>query len=202
MVDRAKQYSAGLMSEAPWFHEFRKLVLLKHDGVQPEEIQRRCIEENLFGMPKEYRSRRTYCYLMNRVNTLDQVLENLFCTSDLATQKIINFITVIRQDRLFYELVNEVYREKVLLGYLELTSEDIGVFFSDKSAQDDEMKIWKDTTFKRLRSGYFQFMTDANLLRKEKSKYQITPPILDIALERYLTGHGEEHILRAITGVR
>ena len=202
MSTRAEQYSAGLMSEAPWFHEFKKMVFLKHENVAPEEIKRRCVEENLFGMPKEYRALRTYGYLLNRINEMDDPLIELFCSSDLATQKLINIITVILGDRLFFEFTNEVYKEKVLLGYSELSMSDVNVFFTDKSLQDEDMKGWKDTTFKRLRSGYFQFMTDANLLRKEKSRYFITPPVLDIALERYLQYNGKEQILKAITGVR
>ena len=202
MANRSEVYSAGLMSEAPWFHEFKKMVFLKHENVAPEEIKRRCVEENLFGMPKEYRALRTYGYLLNRINEMDDPLIELFCSSDLATQKLINFITVILGDRLFFEFTNEVYKEKVLLGYSELSMSDVNVFFTDKSLQDEDMKGWKDTTFKRLRSGYFQFMTDANLLRKEKSRYFITPPVLDIALERYLQYNGKEQILKAITGVR
>lgn len=202
MNDRTSQYSAGIMSEAPWFHEFKKMVSLKHDGVSAEEIKRLCVSENLFGMPKEYRAQRTYLYLLNRINLLDDTLIELFCSSDLATQKLINFITVIQGDRLFYELINEVYREKIILGYTELSASDISVFFTDKSMQDAEMKNWKDTTFKRLRSGYFQFMIDANLLRKDRGRYYITPPVLDIALERYLLYSGKEHILKAITGAR
>lgn len=202
MNNRAEQYSAGLMSEAPWFHEFKKMVLLTYEKVDPAEIRRRCVEENLFGMPKEYRALRTYSYLLNRINRLDEQLVALFCSSDLSTQKLINFITVILGDRLFFELINEVYKERVLLGYSEFSASDINVFFTDKSMQDEDMKNWKDTTFKRLRSGYFQFMTDANLLRKEKTRYLITPPVLDIALERYLQYNGKEQILKAITGVR
>ncbi len=202
MTNRSEEYSAGLMSEAPWFHEFKKLILLAHDGVAPEEIKRRCVEENLFGMPKEYRAVRTYGYLVKRLKQLDEPLIELFCTSDLSTQKLINFIAVIMGDRLFFELINEVYKEKALLGYSEMAAADVNVFFTDKSMQNEDMKLWKDTTFKRLRSGYFQFMTDANLLRKEKTKYYITPPILDVALERYLQYNGKEHILKAITGVR
>ena len=202
MSTRAEQYSAGLMSEAPWFHEFKKMVFLKYENVALEEIKRRCVEENLFGMPKEYRALRTYGYLLNRINEMEEPLIELFCSSDLATQKLINFITVILGDRLFFEFINEVYKEKVLLGYSELSMSDVNVFFTDKSLQDEDMKSWKDTTFKRLRSGYFQFMTDANLLRKERSRYFITPPVLDIALERYLQYNGKEQILKAITGVR
>ena len=44
-------------------------------------------------------------------------------------------------------------------------------------------------------------MTEANLLRSEgKKNYIITPPLLDIALERYLQAHGEAAIVKAITG--
>lgn len=202
MPNRAESYSAGLMSEAPWFLEFKKMVLLFHDGIDLEEIKRKCIEENLFGMPKEYRARRTYGYLLNRLNIMDEQLIDLFCSSDLATQKIINLVTVLKGDILFFEFVNEVYREKSIVGYTELSLEDANVFFSEKAAHDEGMSEWIETTFKRLRSSYFQFMVDANLLRKEKSKYYITPPILDIALERYLEYNGEGRLLKAITGVR
>ena len=190
------------MSEAPWFHGFRKMVFLLHDGVSLEEIKRQCVEENLLEMPKEDRSYRTFLYMVNRLNRLDDELIDLFCSSDLATQKLINLITVLWGDRLFFEFVNEVYREKVYLGYPELTLEDVNIFFRDKITQEPEMGTWKDTTYKRLRSAYFQFMTDANLLRKEKKKYFITPPLPDIALEKYLQRHEEERMLKAITGVR
>ena len=202
MNNRAEKYSAGLMSEAPWFHEFKKMIYLIHEGKSLDEIKTLCVKENLFGMPKEYRALRTYSYLLNRVNVMDEQLIDLFCSSDLATQKLINFITIILGDRLLYELINEVYKEKVFLGYSELSVSDINVFFTDKCTQDEEMKEWKDTTFKRLRSGYLQFMTDANLLQKGRGVYYVTPPILDISLERYLQYSGKEHILKAITGGR
>ena len=44
-------------------------------------------------------------------------------------------------------------------------------------------------------------MTVSNLLRSEGQKdYTITPPLLDIALERYLQANGETAIVKAITG--
>ena len=44
-------------------------------------------------------------------------------------------------------------------------------------------------------------MTDANLLTVVDKKKTITPPILDIALERYLEVCGESAMIKAITGV-
>ena len=178
------------------------MVLMYYEGIDPEEIKRRCIQENLFGMPKEDRSKRTYLYLLNRINAMDEQLMELFCTSDLATQKIINLITVLKGDALFFDFINEVYREKTIVGFAEITLADVNIFFSEKAAHNEGMGQWIETTYKRLRSSYFQFMVDANLLRKEKRRYYITPPILDIALERYLEYSGDERLLKAITGVR
>lgn len=202
MKSRAEKYSAGLMSEAPWFHGFRKMVYMMKDNIPVEEIRRQCVEENLLGMPDEDRSNRTFVYMKRRLDYLDEQLIDIFCTSDLATQKLINFITVLQGDRLFFEFVNEVYREKAIVGYSELTTEDTNVFFREKCTQDPEMAGWKDTTFPKLRSSYFIFMTDANLLRQEKRVYYITPPLLDIALEQYLQYNGEDRFIKAITGVR
>lgn len=202
MSNRATEYSAGIMSESSWFLEFKKLVLLKKSGASDDEIRRACLEDNLFGMSTENRVKRTYHYLLTRLNSMDEQLTDLFCRSDLATQKIINFITVIRGDRLFFEFVYEVYREKNILGYDVIELSDVNTFFRNKTLQSESFAKWKDTTYRKVRQVYLNFMTDANLLRKEKSKHLITPPILDIALEQYLTANGEEHILKAITGVR
>ena len=199
---RAEQYSAGIMSESSWFLEFRKMVQLKEAGATKEEIKKSCVEDNLFGMTTENRIKRTYGYLMNRLETMDERLIDIFCSSDLATQKIINFITVIRGDRLFFEFVNEVYREKIVLGFNMIEFSDVNTFFRNKAVESESFAKWKETTYSKVRSCYFSFMTDANLLQKEKNKYLITPPILDIELERYLQLNGEEHILKAITGVQ
>lgn len=108
MDARAERYSAGIMSESPWFLEFKKLVQLYHDGLSPKEIRTRCIEENIFGMQTERRVITTFQYLNRRFQSMDNALVNLFCDSDLATQKVINLIAVVSSDRLFFEFLNEV----------------------------------------------------------------------------------------------
>ena len=82
---RAERYGAGIMSESPWFLEFRNLVFLYHSGLSAEEVRRRCLEENAFGMQTERRVLSTFRYLNARYQNLDKTLVELFCTSDLAT---------------------------------------------------------------------------------------------------------------------
>ena len=199
MVEKA--YSAGLVSQSFWFVEMKKVIKLIDSGKNEEDIKKICIDENLFGAAKEYRAKRMYGYIWNRTKKLDKALIDLFCTSDLATQKIINLIAILRSDRLFFEFMFEVYREKKILGVPVMEDVDVNVFFKNKEIQSEDIAAWTDNTKRRLRSIYFNYLTDANLLTVVDKKKMITPPILDIALERYLEACGESVIIKAITGV-
>ena len=196
-----KKYSAGLMSQSFWFLEFKKVVKLRQEGMAYDDIKKKCVEENLFGAAREYRALRMAGYIINRVKAMDETLVDLFCNSDLATQKLINLVTILRTDRLFFEFVYEIYREKVILGVDTMEEADVNVFFTRKETQSELIAGWKDSTKRHLRSCYLNFMTDANLLTVMNKKKMITPPILDIALERYLQSIGEEVLVKALTGV-
>lgn len=194
-------YSAGLISQSFWFVEIKKIINLINDGMAEDEIKKLCIDENLFGVMKEYRAKRIYGYIWNRAKKLDKILIDLFCTSDLATQKVINLIAILKTDRLFFEFMFEVYREKNILGIPVIEDADVNIFFKKKEIQSEDIASWTDGTKRRLRSIYFNYLTDANLLTVVEKKKTITPPILDIALERYLETCGDGAIIKAITGV-
>ncbi|MEF9984589.1 MAG: DUF1819 family protein [Oscillospiraceae bacterium] len=195
-----EKYSSGLVSESFWFVEFRKIIKLLILGHNWEEIKTMCLDENLLSTSKEYRTKRMYGYLKNRISVLDNDLLAVFQSSDLSTQKIINLIAIAKQNRLFYEFLYEVYREKATLGVLELADSDINVFFKKKQEQDDDIATWTDATLKRLRSSYFNFLSDAGLITLIDKKKTITPPILDITLERVLKSNGDLQMVKAVTG--
>ena len=193
-----EKYSAGLISQSFWFIEIKKILRLIREGKREDEIKKLCIEENLFGTTNEYRAKRIYGYIWNRVKHLDGKIIELFNESDLSTQKI---IAIMRCDRLFFEFIYEVYREKNILGTLTIEDRDANIFFRNKEVQNENIAKWTDRTKKRLKSCYFNYLIDANLITiKDKKKY-ITPPIFDIAVERYLELVGDFAIVKAITGV-
>ena len=196
-----EKYSAGLISQSFWFIEIKKILKLIREGKREDEIKKLCIEENLFGTTNEYRAKRIYGYIWNRVKHLDGKIIELFNESDLSTQKIINLIAIMRCDRLFFEFIYEVYREKNILGTLTIEDRDANIFFRNKEVQNENIAKWTDRTKKRLKSCYFNYLIDANLITiKDKKKY-ITPPIFDIAVERYLELVGDFAIVKAIPGV-
>lgn len=196
------KYSAGLVSQSFWFVEFKRVVNLLNHGETEEKIKFLCLEENLFGAAKEYRAKRIYGYIWNRVRQLDEGLIKLFWESDLATQKIINLICILKIDRLFFEFLYEVYREKAILGFDKIEDTDISAFFNRKEIQNDDIASWTDETKKRLRNIYTNYMVDANLLIVVDKEKKITVPILDLSLERYLKENGDEVLVKTLTGGR
>lgn len=196
-----RKYSAGLVSQSFWFVEFKKVIKLLNEGKTEKEIKELCINDNFFGAINENRAKRMYGYIWNRVKRLDDTMIHLFETSDLTTQKLINLIAILLGDRLFLEFIFEVYREKMIIGTDELSDFDLNIFFKNKEVQSDTVATWIDRTKKRLGSAYYNFMIDSNLITVIDKKKMITPPVLDITLERYLVASGNEILVKAIKGV-
>ena len=198
-----ENYSAGLMSQSFWFLEFKKALKLRKGGLAYEEIKKKCVGENLFGVGKEYRAERICGYITARLRTMDEELAEIFEDADLQAQKLINLVAIIKTDRLFFEFLYETYCEKLRLGAEYLEEADAKAFFTRKEAQSESVAGWNENTKKRLRSAYFNYMTEANLLaprEKHEKQRKITPPLLDAELERCIANRGEEAIIRALTG--
>lgn len=196
------KYSATLTSQSFWFVEFKRIVKLLDSGKTEEEIKSLCLKENLLCASTEYRAKRIYAYIWNRVRQLDQTMIKIFVQSDLLTQKIINLICILKTDRLFFEFLYEVYREKAILGFEKIEDADISIFFSGKEIQNEEIAFWTDETKKKLCNVYKNYMVNANLLLVKDNEKRITLPILDSTLERYLKSHEENTLIKALTGVR
>ena len=195
------KYIAGIVSQSSWFVEFKKMTILVANGATEEELKKECLENNLLGAIKEYRAKRMYGYLLNRIKNLDPELVNLFINSDIATQKLINLICILRGDRLFFDFVYEVYREKAILGQKILEDSDVRAFFANKGNQSDFVAGLQDCTKKRLKGIYTNFLTDANLLFVENKIRKITTPIISDKLAHYLEKCGETSLFKAISGV-
>lgn len=188
------------MSQSFWFIEFKKVLPMVMEGKAQDEIKKYCIEQNIFGAVNANRSRRVTNYITNRAIALDETELKLFQDSDLSTQKIINLIAIMKTDRLLSEFVYEVYRTRKILGFSEITAADIKQFFRDKELQEPLIEGWIDSTKKRLSGCYFNFLTEAGLLTTDGKRHIITPPLLDISLERYLEVKGETAMIKALTG--
>ena len=198
-----EKYNAGLMSQSFWFVEFKKIVVLYKNGADYDEIKRQCIEENLFGAINPNREKRMCGYLLTRLRSMDDRLIELFINGDVSTQKLINLITVMNTNRLFFEFVYEVYRNKLIIGDTSIDLKDGNIFFAQKETQNDDLASWNETTKKRLRSLFLNFLIEADLVKwadDKKQKRIVNRVFITIELENYLKAKNMS-MYKAIAGV-
>jgi hypothetical protein len=196
------KYSAGMVSKPFWFIEFKKVIKLLNEGYTFKEIQQKSITENIFGAAKEYRNKEIFNGVSRRAKMFDDELIKLFCKTDLITSKVMALYSYMKIDKLFFEFMYEVYREKVKFGLNELKESDIMIFFKDKQGQDAAVASWKDCTLKKLCNSYINNLLEAGMLSIDNDIKKITIPILDNEFEEYLMKNKEEHYLYALTGVK
>ena len=57
----------------------------------------------------------------------------------------------MKTDRLFFEFMYEVFRNKIILGDYSLNDRDINIFFQDKKSQSEIVNNWIDSTVKEIK---------------------------------------------------
>ncbi len=198
-----EKYSAGLISQSFWFVEFKKIVILYKNGADYGEIKRRCTEENLFGAVSPERGRRMCGYLLRRLRAMDEKMIDIFVNADVSTRKLINLITIMKTDKLFFEFVYEVYRGKLIVGDTNIDLKDVNIFFAQKETQSDEPASWTEQTKKKLRSLFLNMLTEAGLVKwadDKKQKRIVNRVFITMELENYLKATNVS-MYKAIAGV-
>ena len=161
---KRKAYSAGMVKQSFWFAEFRKVVQLLTAGHTLAEIKAMNLAENIFAAPTQARATQIFNTVSLRTQALAPSFNDVFVSSDVATQKLIALIAVMQSDSLFFDFVYEVYREKLILGLDELTDSDVAVFFRDKQRQSEIVAKWQDYTLHRLGAAYKTQLYEAGML--------------------------------------
>jgi len=142
-------------------------------------------------------------YLLTRMRSMDDRLIDLFVNADVSTQKLINLITVMNANRLFFEFVYEVYRNKLIVGDASIDLKDGNIFFAQKETQNDDLASWKESTKKKLRPLFLNMLTEADLVKWADDKKQnriVNRVFITMELENYLKATNMS-MYKAIAGV-
>ena len=195
-------YSAGAVSRPFWFVEFKKVANLLNRGLSLDEVREKVLSENLFDVAKEYRAKEILNGVFRRIKMLDSKGVALFCESDMATMKLIEFIAIMQTDRLLAEFMNEVYHEKIVVGDYDLRDADFNIYFKRKQDIDEGLMSLKDYTLKKLRNSYVNYMVEAGLVSRISDVRTITPPLMTEELRNYLKSTEMSSCVDVLTGVR
>lgn len=194
------KYSAGLASTSFWFIESKKIAELILDGYSKKEIMEMALTENIFQVERETRIKQIVNGVYRRLNSFPNEILECFLNVDVNSAKVFVLISILVNDKLFFEFMHEVFREHILIGDFTLKTRDFDIFFDNKSFQSEIIENWTDDTVSRLKRGYRNMLSESGVLDTSKKEKKIIVPFVDFGIQKLLVDNNFGPYLYAITG--
>ncbi len=195
------EYKSTIKSRPYLYKETKKVSSLINEGLDVSGIKEKSLQDNIFQLESEARKREVASIITARLKDLDkQIIYNIE-NSNIETSKILVLYAILKNDRLFFEFINEVYKEKILLKDLFIKDKDFNVFFQNKREQSEKVASWSEYTFKKLKQVYIRILFESGLIVNQKGDREIKIPIIESEVKDYLYSIGDGVYLNAILGI-
>lgn len=198
-MNKKLDYVATNMTMLFWANEMITGAKLKQQKTPDKEIRRLAQEENIFQARSENFRKKAASGIISRLNTLDEFTIDLLCSCNIETAKQITIYSILKSDLLFFDFVNEIYREKIILKDYKITDVDINIFINRKQEQVPKIASWKETTIRKLKNNYISYLSEAGFVKKQKDYLEIIKPIIDKKFAEHLIEIGDQIYLEAMT---
>ena len=195
------EYKSTIKSRPYLYKETKKAITFINKGFSLSDIKRLSLEENIFQLESEARKVEIASIITTRLKDIKPYILNKIENGNIETSKVLVLYLIIKNDRLFFEFINEVYKEKILLKDLYIRDKDFGVFFQNKREQSEKVASWSEYTVKKLKQVYIRILFESGLISNQKGDKEIKLPIIDSDVKEYLYGIGDKVYINAILGI-
>jgi hypothetical protein len=162
------EYKSTIKARSYLYLELKKAASLYLQGFSIDDIRQKALNENIFSLNSENRIKEIASTVSERLEALDEMLLDKLVNGNLETSKQVALYAILKTDRLFFEFMQEVYRDKYLIRDYLITDKDFAIFFQRKAEQSQKVAEWKDYTFYKLKQVYKRILTEAGFVKKNK----------------------------------
>jgi hypothetical protein len=194
------EYKSTIKSRPFFYIETKKVAHLIWQGFDFDKIKVMSLSENIFQVKTEARKKEIASIITKRLKSLDNYLINKIANSDPATSKLIVLYSILKEDRLFFEFMYEVYREKMIYKDNFLTDKDFNIFFESKKQQSEKVASWDDYTIYKLKQVYIRILSESGLLKNQKGDRELDKVYLDNEVKQHLNDIGDQIYIDILVG--
>ncbi len=194
------EYRSTIKARSYLYLELKKAANLYLEGFSLDDIKQKALDENIFLLNSKNRIKEIASTISERLQALDETLLHKLTKGNLETSKQIALYAILKTDRLFFEFMQEVYREKYLIKDYIITDKDFSIFFREKAEQDRRVAGWTDYTFYKLKQVYKRVLIEAGFVKKNNKNIEIIRPLMEQDIIDYLNKKGEGIYLQAMIG--
>ena len=195
------EYSAAMTSRPYLYKETKIVASLLDNRADITDIKNISVEENIFQLEKEYRRIEIAQAITSRLKNIDPLIINKIANGTTEISKLLVVYIIMKHNRLFFEFINEVYREKIILRESTIKDKDFNIFFNRKKEESEKVNGWSEHTFKKLKNVFTIILVDSGMCVKKNGEIEIKVPLIDKDISNYLITIGDKVYINAMEGI-
>lgn len=196
-MEKEVAYQTSLTGAQFLLFELKQVLKLKEMGLNDKEIRKKVLEENLFQYKVPSSAKRMLPSIIRRANILDEVLRKMVLEEPLEIGKMINLYAIMKTDRLFFEFMNEVIREKLEMNDYLLEKKDINTYFTYKAEQSETVAGWSEKTVDKLKQVIVKVLLETGIV-KDIGTGELNHLLIDERVKGHLLHNGEDPYIHAM----
>lgn len=186
-----------------YYKETRQVMdLLTNKQLKPVEIRKLNKEQNIFNASTARHSSDICNTVLRRIVSTDDAFHRIFLEKDVDAQKLMCIMMIMLTNHTFYDFMNHIYKEKLILNDNHLTRAEVLSFMHDLQGRDEKASKWIDNSIKKFVGVILNILTEAGLIAHDEKDYQIRRPIIDPDIIDLLKKSGLQQIYNILSGER
>lgn len=188
-------YSASLTGCTFMFYEMNRCLPLLMDA-NAEELMKKEVNENQLMMVNSLTSRKRFAAeFIRRYKSVPRTFWLWYVNLDERAQRVAMFFVIMKTYRLVFDFHFNVARPKFFSITHEITTNDVGMEFSEIASRDEFVNSWSKLTRKKCISNYLTILRQVGML-DEKTNV-LSPLLLEDSAYEYYVRSGEQWFLEA-----
>ena len=186
-----------------WYPETRQAIQeIVNNGLDLTELDTLSTNENFFSATSKSRARETASGVIRRLKVADKEFFSFFTNQPVEYQKLLVLVLMMVDNRTVFEFMNNVFKEKLILGDMTITDGNVIGFIHSIQEKDAKAAEWSDSSVKKLRSSLKGYLRESGLAVTEGRNLKIVRPIIDQTFKDFLKQQNLEAITKIFAGER
>ena len=183
-----------------WYRETKQCIELLREGKSLDDIKILSENENIFNAASSSRADNIRVVTARRLKAVNEEFLSFFSAQDAMAQKQLCVVLVMLTDRTFYEFMNAIFKEKMILGVYELYDSDLVGLVHRLQESDERIAKWSDAAVIKVRDNYKYILKEAEFISKTGTTREIVRPIISDAMKTFLIDEGLLPIYKILAG--
>ncbi len=185
-----------------WSRETRQTVEMLQEGKSLDEIKQLSETENVYNAISKSRANEIRTVVFRRLRAVDEAFLAFFADQPVEIQKLLCIVLVLLTDHTFLRFMDEVYREKLIVGNTDLADADFFSFLHKLQAEDAHAAKWTDAALGKIRDNFKSILREGGLLTESGNPRKILRPLMGKEQEDFFQAEGIGYLYKILAGER